>query len=173
MDLSALYPYIVFLHVAAAFTFAVAHGVSAFAAFRIRQERDPGRIAALLDLSAASLGTMYAGLGILLLAGITAGMVGGWFGRGWIWASLGILVLVVGAMYGLASRYYGEVREVVGATSARGQAAAQPGGDPAPRRAVTREELDRLLDTRRPDAIAAVGISGLVAILFLMVVKPF
>jgi hypothetical protein len=38
---------------------------------------------------------------------------------------------------------------------------------------VTREELDRLLDTRRPDAIAAVGISGLVAILFLMVVKPF
>jgi uncharacterized membrane protein len=173
MDLSALYPFVVFLHVAAAFTFAVAHGVSAFAAFRIRQERDPGRIAALLDLSAASLGTMYAGLGVLLLAGIAAGMMGGWFGRGWIWASLGILVLVVFAMYGLAARYYRELRQTVGASSQRGEAAAQPGGEASPRTAVTREELDRMLDTRRPDAIAAVGITGLIAIVFLMVVKPF
>ena len=172
MDLSALYPYIVFLHVAAAFAFVLAHGVSAFAAFRIRQERDPERIRALLDLSAGSIGTMYAGLGILLLAGITAGMVGGWFGRGWIWASLGILVLVVGAMYGLASRYYRDLREAVGAPSQRGDAAGQPGAAAA-RPTVTPEELDRLLDTRRPDAIAAVGLVGLVAIVFLMVVKPF
>lgn len=172
MDLSALYPYIVFLHVVAAFTFVLAHGVSAFAAFRIREERDPERIRALLDLSSGSMGTMYAGLGILLLAGITAGMVGGWFGRGWIWASLGILVLVVGAMYGLASRYYGELRKAVGAASQRGGAAGQSATGTL-RPTVTREELDRLLDTRRPDAIAAVGIVGLVAIVFLMVVKPF
>ena len=114
---------------------------------------------------------MYAGLGILLLAGITAGMVGGWFGRGWIWASLGILVLVVGAMYGLASRYYGELRLAVGASWQRGAAGRSATGTPRP--TLTREELDRFLDTRRPDAIAAVGIVGLVAIVFLIVVKPF
>jgi hypothetical protein len=33
--------------------------------------------------------------------------------------------------------------------------------------------MAQLLDTRRPEAIAAVGIVGLLVILWLMVLKPF
>lgn len=71
--LTALYPWIVFVHVAAAFGFVLAHGVAVFVGFRIRQERDRARIAALLDLSTGSLPPMYGSLLVLLVAGLTAG----------------------------------------------------------------------------------------------------
>ena len=51
MDLTPYLPWIVFIHIVAAFGFVLSHGVSAFVAFRIRAERDPARIGALLDLS--------------------------------------------------------------------------------------------------------------------------
>lgn len=76
----------------AAFAFVLAHGTSAFVAFRIRSERDTCRIAALLDLSNASMGFMYAALLVLVVAGIAAGVMGHWFARGWIWAALALLV---------------------------------------------------------------------------------
>ena len=74
------YPWIVLLHVLGAFGFVFAHGASAFAAFRIRSERDPARVAALLDMSGTSLGLMYVSLLILLIGGIAAGFVGSWWG---------------------------------------------------------------------------------------------
>jgi hypothetical protein len=46
-----LYQWMVFLHIAGVFAFLVAHGVSVGVAFRVRLERDPKRIMALLDLS--------------------------------------------------------------------------------------------------------------------------
>ncbi|MBA2314260.1 MAG: hypothetical protein H0V87_02650 [Chloroflexi bacterium] len=125
------------------------------------------RVRSLLELSSRSLAGMYGGLGLLLVAGILAGIVGGHFGRGWIWASLGLLVVVIGAMYALASRYYAEIRLAVGLESNMG-----PRGV-APPPAASPEELDRLLDSRRPDVIGAVGGLGLLAILVLMVMKPF
>ena len=51
-----LYPWIVFLHVAGVFLFFMAHGTSMAVGFRLRQERDPARVRALLDLSSWSLG---------------------------------------------------------------------------------------------------------------------
>ena len=45
-----LYPWVVLVHIVAAFVFLMAHGVSAFVAFRIRGETDRTRLAALLDL---------------------------------------------------------------------------------------------------------------------------
>ena len=52
---------------------------------QIRRERDPARIRVLLELSSRSLGLVYGSLLALLIAGITAGVMGGWFGQGWIW----------------------------------------------------------------------------------------
>jgi len=45
-------------------------------------------------------------------------------------------------------------------------------GEPPPAQ-VGPDELAALLDTRRPEALAAVGFIGLVLILWLMVLKPF
>jgi hypothetical protein len=161
-----LYPWLVLGHVVAAFAFAMAHGVSAVVAFRVRAERDPARMAALLDLSSTSVGTMYGSLVVLLIAGITAAVTHGWFGKGWPWAALGVLIAVAVAMYGLASRYYGAIRQALGMPSYLDRGAAPSAPRPA-------EEVARLLDTRRPEAIAAVGFGGLLILLWLMVVKPF
>jgi hypothetical protein len=162
-----LYPWLVLVHVLAAFAFALAHGVSAFVSFAVRRERDPERIKALLELSSTAIGGLYASLVTLLVAGIAAGIMGSWFGRGWIWASLGILVVVVIAMYAMATRYYGEVRSAVGMAAYGDKKGAPP---PAP---VGPEQLAALLDTRRPEAIAAIGLGGFALVVWLMVIKPF
>ena len=93
--MTAMYGLVVLLHVLGAFAFVMAHGVSMLIAFRLRGERDPGRQALLLELSGISVGLMYIGLGVLLLAGIVAAFMGGLWDRGWIWAALGILVVVI------------------------------------------------------------------------------
>jgi hypothetical protein len=162
-----MYQWVVLVHIVGAFTFVLAHGTSAFVSDQIRRERDPVRIRALLELSSRSIGVVYGSLILLLVAGIAAGVIGNHFGRGWIWAALVLLVAIIVAMYGLASRYYARVREAVGMTSY-----LTPKGAPTPTPA-SPEVLAALLDSRRPDAIAAVGFIGLLVILWLMIFKPF
>ena len=168
MDLTPYYGWIKLLHIVGAFAFVMAHGVSVWASEHIKKERDVERLRALLNISAASLGTMYGGLAILLVGGILAGIVGNHFGRGWIWASLAILVVIVVAMYLLASRYYAQVRRAVGLPSMLDGSMGGPSTTLA-----TREELDRLLATNRADLLAVIGLVGLLVILGLMVLKPF
>ena len=108
---------------------------------------------------------MYVGLLVLLLAGIAAGIMHDWFGRAWIWAALGLLILIIVAMYAVATRYYAGLRQALGQP---GQ--GQTGPPPTP---VSQAELVALLDSRRPEALAAIGIGGLLIVVWLMVVKPF
>jgi hypothetical protein len=162
-----LYPWLVFLHIAGAFLFVLAHGVSAIVAFRLRAERDAARMTALLELSSMSLGVMYVGLLTLLVAGIVAAINRNWFAQGWPWAAIIVLVVVAGAMYAMGSRYYANVRQALGLPSMNDKRGEQP----PPARPV--DDVIRLLDTRRPEQIAVVGFGGLLIILWLMILKPF
>jgi hypothetical protein len=161
------YPWVVFVHVAAAFLFVMGHGASMWASDQIRKERDPERIKALLELSGRSLGLVYGALLALLIAGIAAGIMHGHFARGWIWAAIGVLVVIMVAMYALASRYYGSVREAVGI---RGYQTPKDAPDPTP---VSADELAALVDSRRADVIGLVGVVGLLILIWLMMFKPF
>ena len=161
------YPWIVLLHVLGAFGFVMAHGASAFAAIRIRSERDPARVAALLDLSAFSLGLMYISLVALLIGGIAAAFVGGLWGSLWLWLSIGVLVLVIAAMYPMGSLHYAKVRRAVGIKPYSDPKDAPP---PVP---LSGAELEAVLSSNRPFALAAVGGIGLAIIIWLMVVQPF
>ncbi len=161
------YPWVVFVHVAAAFLFVMGHGASMWASDQIRHERDAVRITALLELSGRSLGLVYGALLTLLIAGIAAGIMGGHFARGWIWASIGVLVAIIVLMYALASTYYRRVREAVGM---RTMQTPKDAPDPTP---VSPEELAALVDSHRPDVIGLVGIVGLLVLLWLMLFKPF
>lgn len=158
-----LYPWIVFLHVLGAFGFVLGHGASAMAAFGLRRERSPERIAALLDQSSRSLGMTYASLLLLLLAGIAAGFAGGFWSHGWIWAAIGVLVLVLVAMYAMAMPYYKRLRIAVG---------IQPYGA-APAEPAPAQELADLLSSSVPIQLAAIGGIGLALIIWLMIFKPF
>lgn len=160
------YPWVVLAHVLGAFGFIFAHGVSAFAAFRMRADPRPENVAALIALSSTSFAVMYPSLLLLLVTGIVGGFMGDWWGRAWIWISIGLFVAVAVAMYLVGTRFYIEVRHAVGI------AAPQDGKDaPAPV-PMSEAELARLLDSRRPELLALIGGVGLAVIVFLMEVKP-
>lgn len=154
------YQWWVFLHIAGAFVFLVAHGVSMGVSLRLRQERDPKRIMALLDVSSSSISGLYVGLVLLLAGGVVAGFVGDWWGQGWIWVALGILVAVMILMYALATNYYKRLRLIVGAMADGSEA-------------VSDERLAELLSGPRPIVLAVLGSGGLLFILYLMLFKPF
>jgi plastocyanin len=149
----------VFLHVAAVFGFLTAHGVSVVITFRLRRERDPAKVAGLLELSGSSIRAFYWSLGLLLASGTVAGFLGHWWGHVWIWAALAILVLTSLAMLRMARPYYRRVGVV---------ARSMAGGS----QAVTEEQFVAILRSRRPISVAVIGFVGLAAILYLMMFKP-
>ena len=77
-----LYPWVVLTHVLAAFAFALSHGVSAYAGFAMRANSRGigGRADAAWPLRPERRG-LYISLLVLLVAGIAAAIMGGWFGR--------------------------------------------------------------------------------------------
>lgn len=154
------YQWWVFVHIAGVFGFLVAHGVSVGVAFRVRRERDPRRIMALLELSSASITLLYISLLVLLTGGVVAGFLGKWWGDGWIWTALAALVATMVAMYALASVYYRRLRTIVSAMVEGSQA-------------VSEERLAGVLSGPRPWVIAAIGFAGLLFIQYLMMFKPF
>lgn len=159
-----IYPWLVYVHVAGVLVFTLGHGVSVGVAFKVRDERDPQRILALLQLSTWSLWLFYVGILLLLGAGIwagfTPGIPGSWWGSGWIWTALIIFVLTMFAMYALASNYYRRLRTIAEARVAGSQA-------------VTDEQLAEVLRGPRPWILAVIGFGSLLFILYLMLFKPF
>lgn len=154
-----MYQWWVYLHLLGVFGFLLAHGVSTAVAFRLRKERDPQRVQALLGLSSASLTGFYPAFGALLVGGIGATTVGDLWGAGWIWWSIGLLLAITVAMYAVAKPYYHRLRFVT---------EALVNGS----RAVGDEEYGRAVGSSRQLVIAAIGLAGLAAILYLMLFKP-
>jgi hypothetical protein len=166
MSMDDLYPWFVFAHILGAFIFAASHGVSTWLAAEIGGERDPVRIRALLALSGKSLLGLYVGVVVLLIGGVAAGISGGHFARLWIWLALGLLIAITVAMFAIASPYFGRLREAVGAptrTSPEGTGTVT----------VTAPELEALVARNPAGILSAIGFIGFVAILWLMVFKPF
>jgi hypothetical protein len=170
MDLRPFDPWFVLLHILGVFGFLIAHGASVAVAFRLRSERDPARIKALLELSNAYLNAMYGGLTVLLVFGILAGISGAWWtsGKLWIWAAVVLLVLIAVGMYVVALPFFNNVRHAVGlATYDDVRKGLQP---PEPASA---SQLEALLASSAPMTTAVIGLGGLAIIAWLMVLKPF
>jgi uncharacterized membrane protein len=136
--------------------FLAAHGATAAVAMRLRKERDPAKIRALLGLSRSTRPWMYISLLLLIAAGVVAGFQGHWWDQGWIWTALVLLVVLLVAAFPLAVPYYMKVRRAVAEDAA-----------------TTPDELEGLLLSPRPIVIAVVEAAGLVVIVWLMVFKPF
>jgi MFS family permease len=162
-----LYPWVILLHVVGAFMFAASHGVAIWMAIQISRERDRARMGALLDLSSLSLGGVYTGLVLLLIGGIWGGIIGNWFDKVWIWAALVLLIAITVVMYLVATPYFRTLRGALGIKS-------QYGPKDAPDPVALPDSEVVALAQRSPVAIlSAVGVGGLLLILWLMVVKPF
>jgi hypothetical protein len=161
------YPWIVTAHVLGAFLFVFGHGASAFAALRLRRERDPVRIGAMLDVSLTSYAAMGVGWLLLLIAGIVATFMAGLWGRGWIWVSLVVFVLLTLYMATRAGEWMRGVRRAIGMKPPFAKPEVEA---PTP---VTAEELDRMLRSPRIFEVTMVGSVGLAVIIGLMALKPF
>jgi hypothetical protein len=149
------------------FGFLMAHGVSVGAAFGLRRERNLEHIHTLLNLSSSSLGILHGSISLLFLTGLVIGFMGQWWGRGWIWLSLGLLIAIYVYMGVAASGFYGQVRKAVGLAYMDGFK-SRPPAEPA-----SVEAIDALLSRSRPARLAVIGFGGLALIAWLMMFKPF
>lgn len=160
-----MYQWIVLLHVVGAFVFVLSHGASVWMAMLIRGERDRFRITAMLSISTASIGGAYIGLLLLLIGGIWAGIAGGHFSRAWIWAAIVVLVAVIVVMYAVATPYFAKLRAAAG---------VETRGKPADPGLIASDQDLAIFAARAPVAVLlGAGGVGLLALLWLMVLKPF
>jgi uncharacterized membrane protein len=150
----------VFLHVAGAVGFLLSHGVASAVTFRLRRERDPTAVSAMIELSRSTVIPFYVSTLLLLTAGIIAGFVGNWWGSGWIWTALILLIFTGIAMFALTKSFYGRVYRA---------AETEAAGD----RPVPGQDLHILLASKRPWLVAFLGYASLIVIVWLMVLKPF
>jgi hypothetical protein len=174
---AAIYPWVVFAHVASVFAFLLAHGVSAGVLFKLRSERTLERIRALLDLSKRSIVWTYIFLIVVGVTGGAAAYLGDWWRQAWIWASAAVLILVALAMNWIGDPYYDRLRVAVGLEEPTNTPATPaPLGAPVLQTPAEAEEGEeavlQLLRSPRPWLLALVGSVGLAIILWLMVLKP-
>jgi hypothetical protein len=162
-----MYLWIKLLHILAAFVFAFLHGASTKVIFRLRKESEPARMAALLDVSSDYLGLMYGSLLVMLAAGIALGYMGDLWGSIWLWVSLGLLILLVPAMYGMASMPLNRVRKALGLPYFE-KNKSHSAGEPA-----SPEEITASVAALKPWLMTGIGYGTLLLILVLMVIKPF
>ncbi len=162
-----MYQWLAFLHVLGVFGFLLAHGASASVGFALRPERNLERVRAFLTLSANSYPVMYLSLLVLLVTGIITGVMGDWWGRGWIWASLSVLILLIAWMFVRGGGYYSVLRKAVGLPYMM-QGKLHPAETP-----VGEAEMITMLNSSRPLEVAVIGVIGLGVLLWLMMFKPF
>jgi hypothetical protein len=167
MDLTPYLLWLKFAHILGAFLFVGGHGVSMAMALRLRRERDPARMLAMLDLSSGAIGIATIGMLVLLVAGIVDGIVVGAFARLWIWAALVIFVGTGIAMTPLASGHFNAVRQALGQRT-RQMKPDEP--DPVARPI---DEVVALAAGPRPMQVAVFGGLALLVLLWLMTFKPF
>ncbi len=162
-----MYRWVIFLHVLGVMSFMLAHGGTTVMTFQIQRERSLDRVRALLELSSYSWPMFALSLLLLLVGGVVGGFMGHWWGQGWIWTSL--LILIGMSIYmGWSSRaHYHKLRKVIGLPYFEGsgdQPALEPASEP---------EILAVKASLRPVQLAVLGFGGTLVILWLMMFKPF
>jgi hypothetical protein len=163
----AIYAWTIYLHVLGLFAFLLAHGTAASAGFALQKEHNLERIRALLYLSGTSHRAMYPSLLVIVLSGILAGFQGSWWVSGWIWLSLGLLIVLVAAMYAMGGKMYSAARKAAGLPY------FENGKPQPPVPAESQEEVERCIRKANPMLLLVLGYGGLALIAWLMIFKPF
>jgi uncharacterized membrane protein len=153
-----LYSIIKYLHVIFILGFLLSHGVSVQVAYALKRERDTQKIRSLLDISKAPYTFMISTLLGSILFGVVAGFMGHWWGSGWIWVSIALLVIIFGLMFYLGTNIFGAARN-----------AAETASDPTG----TNQELLAILEKSNPILLTIIGYGGFAIITLLMMFKPF
>ena len=149
------------LHLVGLVGFLASHGVSMFVLYRIRTVNvDRAKIVELISFSGLTTMPMYVSLLVLLIGGVAAALTIHAFWQLWLTVSILILVVTVALMTSIAAPYF---KQITAACEVR------PSG--VPRK--SDEELNALLHSPKNTLINVIGGTGLLSILYLMVIKPW
>ncbi len=145
--MTSLYAWLLFAHLTSLAAFLLAHGVSAAAAFAVRGLGANSR--PILAISFKSWYVAGPAFAVLLATGIWMGILGKVWGHGWIWVAIVILIGLMVGMNRMSVPFY-QARE-----------------------AKSDSDMAQHLARTRPEAMAWTAAVAMLAILFLMVFKPF
>lgn len=163
------YRVLIAAHIFSVFIFLLAHGAAAMVAFRLRKERRRERVAALLELSAASSQGMGLGFVLILATAFILGYFREWYGATWFWAALVFFIVLSFPMTPMATAHYTTVRRSMGVKGPAGT--SKKLREPLP--PLSDEELDRELGAVRPWFLLLWGLGGIAVLQWLMMFKPF
>jgi uncharacterized membrane protein len=110
-------------------------------------------------LSSATVSAFYGFTLLLMIGGIGAGFAGRWWGQGWIWTSLVLLIATGVLMFPMATRYFRRIRLVLELMESGTE--------------VSQDDFGRILASGQPLLAAGTGAVAILFITYLMVVKPF
>ena len=159
--------WLIFLHILSALTFFMAHGTSAAMAFKVRRETDFARIRAMLDLSLSTMIIMAISFLIMGLTGLILPFLIHIWNKGYIWASIVLMLLVFIYMVVFNETSYKKLRRLVGLPY-RVRNKELPAEAPA-----SAEEVATLLNRTSVTGLVVVGYVIPAIVLWLMVFKPF
>ena len=163
----SLVPWLIFVHTLAAITFFLGHGASVAMAFKIRKETNFERIRAMLDLSESTLILAMVALLVMGLTGLIMPFMLKLWGKGWIWASIVLMLLVVVQMGVMNEKRYKILRKLVGLPYRQGNKIL-PAETPA-----SQEEVAAHIKKLNVYELVLVGYGIPMIVLWLMVFKPF
>ena len=163
----AFVPWLIFLHTLSAFTFFLGHGTSVAMAFRLRKETDFARIRAMLDLSESTFIVMGIAFLIMGLSGLTMPFILKLWGKGWIWTSIVLMVIVTVQMGVMNDKRYKHLRRMVGLPYMIG-GKHFPAEPPA-----SQAEVEAHIKKMNVNELVIVGYAIPMIVLWLMVFKPF
>jgi hypothetical protein len=166
-DMLAFVPWLIFLHVLSAITFFLGHGTSVAMAFQIRKETDFARIRAMLDLSNSTLILMGVAFLIMGLSGLILPFMLKLWGKGWIWASIVLMLIVFVQMGAMNEKRYKTLRKLVGLPYMQGNKTL-PAETPA-----SQAEVEAHIKKLNVNELVIVGYVIPMIVLWLMVFKPF
>ena len=159
-----MYEWVVFVHVASILAFMLAHGIHVTAMWAMRREPDPERMLTFFNDVPRATGLRVI-LVVVVLSGAIAGFMGSWWGSGWIWTSLALLVAIAVVMWRLGGAFYSLIEEA--ASAAIAARTADP-SNPAPQAG-----YDAARGSWQTPALSVIGLGGVAVILWLMMFKPF
>ena len=160
-------PWLIFLHTLSAFTFFLAHGASVAMAFKIRTETNFERIRAMLDLSASTVMIMFYSFLAMGLTGLILPFIMKLWNRGWIWASIVLMVIVFFRMVMMTETRYKLLRKLIGLPYMQGTKEF-PAEPPS-----SQSEVEAQLKKMPVGELLIVGYVIPMFVLWLMVFKPF
>jgi len=160
-------PWLIFAHILGSITFFLAHGTSIAMAFQLRRETDFARIRALLDLSMSTMVVMFIAFMVMGVSGLIMPFILKIWNKGWIWASIILMIAVFLYMVFMNEKRYKHLRRMVGLPY-------MIGGDRFPaEQPASQAEVEAHIRKMNVNEMVIVGYVIPMIVLWLMVFKPF